>query len=214
MQRQVQGIVLFAMVALMVAPAAAAQPGWTVRLHGVWVQPSVDLSGVESDIPVNAGSNGALGAGGGLEYRFGRWAGLGFDALHAGPDIVLTANLTGGPVEVSDSLGFTPFSVGPVFHVTPGRAVDLTFTAVVGYARYGDLQYTAGGETLSLRGGGASIWGLGAAVDIRPGASDWAIHAGVRRYESNPEFTNRANGAVGSVEFDPVVVSFGVSYRF
>jgi len=55
---------------------------------------------------------------------------------------------------------------------------------------------------------------VGAAVDIRPGTSNWAIHAGVRRYESNPEFTNRDNGAVGSAAINPVVVTVGVGYRF
>jgi outer membrane protein W len=56
--------------------------------------------------------------------------------------------------------------------------------------------------------------GLGAAVDSHPGDSNWAMHAGVRRYESDPEFTNRNNGAVGSAAMDPVVVTLGVGYRF
>ena len=118
-----------------------------------------------------------------------------------------------GRSRVSDSLGFTPFSLGPVLHLTPGKAVDLSLTATLGFADFGDLQYAVDGEELSLQAGGKVVWGLGAAIDFRPGASNWALHAGVRRYESTPEFTNGANGGVGSAAFNPVVVTFGVAYR-
>ena len=169
---------------------------------------------MDSDIPVEVSSNGALGAGAGLEYRFRPWVGLGLDALHARPTIVLEADLPGGRRRVSDGLSFTPFSLGPVFHLTPGKAVDLTVTAMLGLAVYGDLRFAIEGQELSLQGGRDVGWGLGAAVDIHPGASNWAIHAGVRRYESDPEFTNRDNGAVGSAAINPVVVTVGVAYRF
>jgi len=214
MQRQVRVIVLIAVAVLVAAPAAAAESGWTVRIYGAWAKPNVDLPVVDSDIPVDVSGNGALGAGAGLEYRFRPWVGLGIDALHARPDIVLEADLPGGRRRVEDSLGFTPFSLGPVFHLTPGRAVDLTVTAVLGFAVYGDLLFAVDGNELSLQGGRDYCWGVGAAVDIRPGASNWVIHAGVRRYESNPEFTNRANGVAGSAAMNPVVVTVGVGYRF
>jgi hypothetical protein len=215
MQRQVRMIVLLALAALAVSPVEAAQPpGWTVRIHGAWVRPNVDFPAVESDVPVDASGKSALGAGAGLEYRFRPWVGLSLDALHARPDIVLEADLPGGRRRVEDSLGFTPFSFGPVFHLTPGRAVDLTVTAVLGFAVYGDLLFAVDGNELNLQGGRDYCWGVGAAVDIRPGASNWVIHAGVRRYESNPEFTNRDNGAVGSAAINPVVVTVGVGYRF
>ena len=214
MQRQVRVIVLIAVAALVAAPAAAAESGWTVRIYGAWAKPNVDLPVVDSDIPVDVSGNGALGAGAGLEYRFRPWVGLGVDALHARPDIVLEADLPGGRRLVSDGFGFTPFSLGPVFHLTPGRAVDLTVTAMVGFAVYGDLLFAVDGEELRLQGGSDLGWGLGAAIDIHPGASHWAIHAGVRRYESDPEFTNRDNRAVGSAAINPVVVTVGVGYRF
>jgi len=214
MQRQRHAVVIIALVLLIAAPAAAAESDWTVRLHGVWGRPSVGLSGANSEVPVDAAGSGALGAGAGLERRFGRWVGLELDALHARPDIVLQAETPAGRVQASHSLGFTPISVGPVFHVTPGRPVDLTLTAVLGFASYGDLQFTAGDQTLRLQGGNAAMWGLGAAVDVSLGSLNWTIHAGVRRYQSSPEFTNRDNGAVGSAAINPVVVSFGVGYRF
>lgn len=214
MQRQRHGVAVIALVVLMAAPAAAAESDWTVRLHGVWGRPSLGLSGASSEVPIDAASTGALGAGAGLERRFGRWVGLGFDALHARPDIELQAETPAGRAQASHSLGFTPISVGPVFHVTPGRPVDLTLTAVLGFARYGDLQFTAGDQTLRLQGGNAAMWGLGAAVDLSLGSPNWTIHAGVRRYQSSPEFINTDNGAVGSVAINPVVVSFGAGYRF
>ena len=214
MQRQVQMIVLLALAVLTVAPAAAAQSSWTLRVHGAGVKPNVALPVVDSDIPVDVSGNGAAGAGAGLEYRFRPWVGMGLDVLHARPDIVLEADLPGGRRRVSDGLSFTPFSLGPVFHLTPGRAVDLTVTAMVGFAVYGDLLFAVDGEELRLQGGSDLGWGLGAAIDIHPGASHWAIHAGVRRYESDPEFTNRDNRAVGSAAINPVVVTVGVGYRF
>lgn len=214
MQRQVQMVVMFTLAVILAVPATAAEPGWTGRLHGAWVKSHVDFSEVESDVPIDVGSEGALGAGAALEYRFGRWVGLGLDALHARPNIVLEADLPGGRQRVSDNLSVTPFSLGPVFHLTPGKAVDLTVTAMIGLTHFGDVRFAADGETLSLRGGSAVGWGLGAGVDIYPGASNWAIHAGVRRYGSNPEFTNTDNGARGSAALNLVVVTAGVTYRF
>ena len=214
MQRHRQFIFVIAMVAFMAAPAAADESGWTVRVLGGWNRPSVDLSGVDSEVPVSVGSSGALGAGAGLEYRFGRWVGVGFDTLRSNPEVALDAFVTAGHVQASHSLSFTPFSVGPVFHITPGRLVDLTLTAVFGVAHYGDLQFAAGGNTLRLQGGNAALWGFGAAVDVSAGSPNWTIHAGVRRYDSNPDFTNVDNGSAGSAGINPVVVSFGVGYRF
>jgi hypothetical protein len=214
MQRHVRMIVLLALAVLTAAPAAAAEPGWTVRIHGAWVKLNIDPPVADSDVPVEASGNGALGAGAGLEYRFRPWVGLSVDALHARPNIVLEADLPGGRRRVSDGLSFTPFSLGPVFHLTPGRAVDLSVTATLGFAVYGDLLFAVDGQELSLQGGRDFCWGLGAAIDVRPGASRWVIHAGVRRYDANPEFTNRDNGAVGSAAINPVVVTVGVGYRF
>ena len=214
MQRHVRMIVLLALAALAVSPAEAAEPGWTIRIHGAWVKPSVDLPVVESDVPVEGSGEGSLGAGAGLEYRFRPWVGLNVEALYARPDIVLEAELPGGRRRVSDSLGFTPFSLGPVFHLTPGKAVDLTVTAMLGFAVYGDLLFAVDGEELSLQGGRDFCWGVGAAIDVRPGASNWVIHAGVRRYGATAEFTNSDNGAAGSAAINPVVVTVGVGYRF
>jgi hypothetical protein len=214
MQRHVRLIVLIALAASMTAPAAAAESGWTLRLSGAWVRPSVDLPAVDSAVPVDASSNDALGGGVGVEYRLQPWVGIGVDAFYARPDIVLEAALPGSRRRVSDGLGFMPFSLGPVFHLTPGKTVDLTFSAVVGLIAYGDLRFAVDGAELRLQGGRDVGWGLGAAVDIHPGGSNWAIHAGVRRYESDPEFTNRDNGAVARATLDPVVVTLGVGYRF
>jgi len=214
MQRHVKMIVALALAALPVAPAAAAEPGWTVRLHGAWSKPSIEASKGISAFPIEVSGKSSQGGGVGVEYRLRPWIGLGLDALRTRPDIVLDADLPGGRRRVSDGLGFTPFNLGPVFHLTPGRAVDLTVAATLGLAVFGDLRFAAEGQELNLEGGTNVAWGLGAAVDFHPGASKWALHAGVRRYSSTPEFTNRDNGAVGNAAFNPVVVTFGVAYRF
>ena len=214
MQRHVRTIAPLALAALMSVPAAAAEPGWTLRLTGVWGQPNLDLPTVTSDVSVDTNASGALGAGAFLEYRVHRWAALGLDALHTRPDVVLAASLPGGRVSVSDSLSFTPLTAGPVFHLTPGRAVDVTLAAMFGVAVHGDLRFAAGSETLDLQGDRAICWGLGAAVDIYPGASKWGLHAGVKRYGSNATFTNRANGGTGRAAVNPIAVTVGVAYRF
>jgi opacity protein-like surface antigen len=187
-RRLVQMIVVLALAVLPAVPAAAADDGWTLRLYGAWARPDVDLREKVSDFPIRVGSNGAPGGGVGIEYCVRPWVGLGLEALHARPDIVLDADLPGGRRRVSDGLSFMPFSLGHVVHLTPGRAVN--------------------------RGGSDVLWGVGAGIDIRPGASNWAIHAGVRLYRSTPEFTNQDNGVVGSVTFNPVVVNVGIGYRF
>ena len=214
MQRQVQVIVALALAALPAVPAAAADNGWTLRLSGAWVKPDIEVREKVSDFPIDAGSNGAVGVGAGLEYRVRPWVGLGLDALHSQPEIVLEADLPDGRRRVSDSLRFTPLTLGPVVHLTPGKVVDLTVTAMLGFAVYGDLQFAVDGQELRLQAGTDVVWGLGAAIDIRPGASNWGIHAGVRRYQSTPEFTNKDNGASGSAALNPVVVNLGVVYRF
>lgn len=214
MQRQVQIITMLALAVVLAVPAMAAEPGWTVRFYGARVKPTIDLRDADAQFPITVNSNGALQAGAALEYRVRPWVGLSADALHGRPEIVLEADLPGGRRQASDKVSFTPFTLGPVFHLTPGKAADLTLTAMIGFASYGDLVFGAGGERLSLDGGNAFCWGLGAAVDVRLGASNWALHGGVRRYASTPEFTNRDNGAVGSTSFNSVVGTFGAAYRF
>ena len=213
-RRLVQMIVVLALAVLPAVPAAAADDGWTLRLYGAWARPDVDLREKVSDFPIRVGSNGAPGGGVGIEYCVRPWVGLGLEALHARPDIVLDADLPGGRRRVSDGLSFTPFSLGPVVHLTPGRPVDVSVTAMLGFAAYGDLVFATDGQELRLRGGSDVLWGVGAGIDIRPGASNWAVHAGVRLYRSTPEFTNQDNGVVGSVTFNPVVVNVGIGYRF
>ena len=214
MQRHVRTIVLLALAVPLATPVAAAEPGWTVRLHGAWSKPNIEASKGISAFPIEVSGNSSQGGGLGLEYRLRPWIGLGLDALRTRPDIVLDADLPGGRRRVSDGLGFTPFSLAPVFHLTPGKAIDLTVAPMLGLAVFGDLRFAAEGQELNLEGGTNVAWGLGAAIDIHPGASKWALHAGVRRYGSTPEFTNRDNGAIGSAAFNPVVVTFGVAYRF
>jgi len=214
MQRHVRAIAPLALAVFLAVPVAAAEPGWTVRFHGAWGQPNLDLPKVDSEVPVEARVSGSPGAGASLEYRFHRRAGLGIDAFHARPDVLLEANLPGGRLRVSDRLGYTPVTVGPVFHVTPGKAVDLTLAAMVGLAVHGDLRFATSAETLNLRGDRAFCWGVGAAIEVYPGTSDWAIHAGVKRYDSTARFSNTANGGVGSAALNPIVVTFGVAHRF
>jgi hypothetical protein len=214
MQRQLRMIMLIALVVLAGVPAVAADDGWTVRFSGAWVKPRIDVPQGVSDVPVDVSSSATLGFGASLEYRLLPWIGLSLDALHARPDILLEADLPDGRRQASSGISFTPFNFGPAFHLTPGKAVDLSVTATLGFAHYGDLLYAIDGEELSLRGGSTVVWGLGAALDIHPGASRWGIHAGVSLYQSSPEFTNRANGGVGSVTFKPVMVTLGVAYRF
>ena len=214
MQRHLLTIAALALVALGTVPAAAQETGWIVRIHGASVTPLFGVSDFESEVPVGIGTGTAVGAGATLEYRAGSRIGLSLDALHARPPIELMAELPDGARRSSDTLGFTPFTIGPVFHVTPGRPVDLTLTAMLGLAAYSDLRFADSAQTLRLQGSRGFGWGLGAAIDIAPGATPWAIHVCLRRYQATVAFTNRDNGAAEEVAISPVVVVFGVGYRF
>jgi outer membrane protein W len=198
------------------ASVGAAESRWQVKVGGVWVRP--DLS-YKPSYPVfehiKADSDNAIGLGLGLEYSFSDHLGLEVGALRANPDVNLRVDLPGGKsIEGSDSLAFTPFTVGLAVHLTPGRPVDVYVVPALAYVVYGNLRFSAAGDTASLDADNQWTWGISLGAEVRLGEGPWRFNAGVSYIRTTLYATDIENGDPHKVDFNPFTVTLGIGYRF
>jgi len=173
MQRQVRMIVLLALAALAVSPVEAAQP--PAGRSGSMAPGSDPMSTSRSGIGCSGRRQREerTGSCAGLEYRFRPWVGLSLDAAPCP-----TGHRAGG----RPSRRAAPGRGQPRLHALQFRS------GVSPHARQGGRSHRHGGawirrlrrppvrrrrNELNLQGGRDYCWGVGAAVDIRPGTSNW-----------------------------------------
>ena len=206
-------------VALMAQPTVAQEDGWQLRFGGVWIDPDVSFSDVDSDGDrVNAGADSEIGFGLALERRFSPRLGLELGALYAAPDLTLDANLANGArFNVVDSVSFTAITAGLNIHLTPDKAVDLYVGPLLGYALFGDVGFRvqAAGQTLTSDFSSADDFALGAQIgaDIPFGDGPWSLNLAARYLDASLEVTDD-EGEKTDLGFDPLVLSVGFGYRF
>ena len=203
---------------LVVLPADAQDEKWQLRFGGVWVDPDVSFSDVDSDdgTRVDAGADSEIGLGLALERRFSPRFGLELSALHAAPEVF--AEFTGdGPFRVSDDVSFTAITAGLNFHLTPDKAVDLYVGPLLGYAMFGDVGFRlqVAGETLTSDFSSDDQFALGAQVgaDIPFGDGPWSLNLAARYLDASLEITDD-EGEETDLGFDPLTLSIGFGYRF
>lgn len=205
--------------ALIALPVDAQDDSWQLRISGVWVDPDVSFSDVDSDGDgVDAGADSEIGFGLALERRFSSRLGLELGALYAAPDLTLDANLAGGPqFSVSDSVGFTAITAGLNIHLTPDKSVDLYVGPLLGYVFYGDVgfQIQVDGETFAADFTSDDDFALGAQIgaDIPFGDGPWSLNLAARYLDTNLEVTDD-EGEKTDLGFDPLILSVGFGYRF
>jgi len=146
MQRHVRTIVLLALAVPLATPVAAAEPGWTVRLHGAWSKPNIEAS--RESRPSRSRSAATA-------PREAVWASsTGFDPgsvlawTRSVPDptscSMPTCRAAGVESRMASASRLQPWSV---FHLTPGRAIDLTVAPMLGLAVFGNLRFAAEGRS-------------------------------------------------------------------
>jgi outer membrane protein W len=205
-------IVALAAVAIAGSTCAAEDDtSWRVGLEFALVDPSGDFSTTsDNGNAVRASYDTGLGAGARGEYRFSDQYGVELSAIGAG-SVELSSGTTGSYVRVS---AVAPLMVGFNFHLTPDRPVDFYVGPMLGLVRYSDVEFYAGfGEvstTVSVEDDFA--WGAIAGLEIPIGSRGWQVQGSLRYIETDI----RDSGGPISIdtEFDPLIVSIGVGYRF
>ncbi|MEM7586347.1 MAG: outer membrane beta-barrel protein [Acidobacteriota bacterium] len=199
--------------------ASAEGEGWQLRIGGVWVDPDVSFIDIDTDGDrVEAGTDGGFGFGAALEKRFSSRLGLEVGVLFAEPDVTLFADLGPGlQFFASDSVSFTAATLGLNVHLTPDRAVDLYLGPLVSYVQYGDIGFLAqaGGTTLAQEFSTRDDFTLGAQVgaDFRLGERPWTLNLAAKWIDTSLEVTSE-DGEVTDLGFEPIILGFGVGYRF
>jgi outer membrane protein W len=203
----------------LVIPAAsvgAADSGWQVKVGGVWVHP--DLS-YKPSYPVfehiKTDGDNAIGLGLSLGYSFSDRLGLEVGALRANPELNLRVDFPGGQsIEASDSLAFTPITAGLAVHLTPGRSVDIYVVPAVAYVVYGNLHFSAAGDTASLEVDNQWTWGISLGAEVRLGEGPWRFDGAVSYIRTSLNATDTDNGDIHTVDCNPYMVTLGLGYRF
>ena len=199
--------------------AKAQDKGWQLRFGGVWVDPDVDFTDVDSDGDrVEAGADGGFGVSLGLERLFNPRFGIELGVLSAQPDVTLDANLAGGiQFDASDSVSFTAITAALNFHLTPEKKVDVYIGPLLAYATYGDLEYTiqAAGQTLSERFTTDDDVAFGAQLgaDVAFGDGPWSLNLVARYLDAGLDVTDDG-GEETDLDFHPLILGVGFGYRF
>jgi outer membrane protein W len=198
------------------ASVGAAEPEWQVKVGGVWVQPALSYSMVNSEgLSFSADSDDAIGLSVALEHRFSQRLGLELGALQASPDVILRVEAPGGETaEASDGLAYTPITLGLNLYLTPGRPVEVYLTPVLAYVMYGDLTFSAGDSIASIKVDNQWTWGLNLGANVRLGDGPWRFSGAVSYVRTALPATDLESGGTENIDFNPFAVTLGFGYRF
>ncbi len=203
-------------------PAAASDPGWTIRVFAAGFDPDLDVM-VPSENPdeIRVTADSDLGFGASLEYRFNDLLGLELGYMQASPAVVLTAeDVPGfGDISLSDGMSTGTTTLDLNFHLTPASEYfDFSLGAGLAYMGYGDLHYTdPEGDPLDLSTSSDLGYSAKAGLGISLGKnSNWAAFGGVRYIWTDLEATEVQDLEDGSATFDFDTFSFtvGIAYSF
>jgi outer membrane protein W len=194
---------------------AAAASRWQLVLDFSWIDPSGAGISTNASGPI-VGTNFDTGVGAGVraEYNFSARFGVEFGILG-------TVNLdvsigTPGPafgrnIRVSS---FAPVTLGLNVHLTPDRSVDLYAGPLLALSNYGNVDVSTGMGAASTSVSIDRDVGYGAilGLDVPLGDHGWLVQANLRYIATEI----KSSGGVSSFsrEFNPVIFSVGLGYRF
>lgn len=115
-----------------------------------------------------------------LERHFNERIGLEVALLWADVDSSFILDLNNDWERDTDSASFLSILVGPNFHLTPGRKVDVYLGPFVGWADLGSSTFTVLGETHDRSFGDDFVLGAQLGFDILFGDGPWGLHFGGR----------------------------------
>ncbi len=200
------------------ASAAAQEDGWQVRINGLWVDPDVSFTDLDSNGDrVQAGAEGDIGISLTFERRFSSRLGLEFGALYAKPDLTLDANLGGSQFTASSSVAFAAITAGLNIHLTPDKAVDLYLGPLVAQVLFGDVGLRAqiAGAALAQDFSANDDFAFGGQIgaDIAFGDSPWSLNLAAKYLDTSLEITDE-DGEKTDLGFEPLILGVGFGYRF
>lgn len=234
--RVVKTLVLLTVLVLVAAAGAEAREGWIVRLAGASIHPSGDLTfdereslplgdgtTLEDEVRATVEADNALGFCIDVEHRFNDRFGLGFTVMRADHDVDIAGSAT---VRIRDdatnailfettesltmSLGavdMTPLLVGANFHFGGSEKVDFYGGPFIGLIDFGDLTFE--GERLAFKD--EFTYGATLGLDVPFGQGSAAFSASARYMIAGAESDEPDSD---TLDLDPLVLMFGVGYRF
>jgi outer membrane protein W len=195
--------------------AAAAASWWQLVLDFSWIDPS------GSRISTNAGGqvsgtnfDSGVGAGIRAEYHFSNRFGVEIGVLgtvNVDVSVGSPGGTFGSNVAVSS---FTPVTLGFNVHLTPDRPVDLYVGPLLALSNYGKVDVSTGMGTATTTVSIDNDVGYGAilGLDLPLGDHGWLVQANLRYIVTEMK---DSGGAISfSGDFNPVIFSVGLGYRF
>ena len=152
----------------------------------------------------------ALGLG--LEYHISDRVGIEGDLIYGNLDSSFKLDFDNDWEMDTGDISMLTFTVGPNFHFTPDKKVDVFLGPFIGVADYGSSDYTALGETVNRSLDGEFMWGVQLGADIPFGAaSRWGLFLGLRYMDSTAEGQGRFEF---ELPLDPTMFNLGLSWGF
>jgi outer membrane protein W len=188
---------------------------WHVGLEFAWVDPSGDFGTTTVD-GNTFGTSYDSGFGGGLrgEYQFSDRFGVELSMLSAGSVELSSGNSEGNFGSSVTVSAFTPVMLGLNVHLTPDGPVDVYAGPLLALVRYSDVEFIAAMGTASAS---VSIeddvgWGAIVGIEVPLGSRGWLVQGNLRYIDTDL----KDSVGVFSIDsdFDPLILSIGVGYRF
>ena len=210
------GIVSLAVIAT-TGPTWAVEekPLWRVGVELSWVDPSGDfvatnVSGTTSEASYDTGVGGGVRG----EYRYSSRYGVELGVVSAASVDVssqVVAGTTASSVEVSS---FAAYTVGVNVHLTQDRPVDVYVGPLIALVQYSDVEAgtTLGGTTTSVSIDDDIGFGAIVGIDVPLGERGWLVQASLRYIKT--DIKGSEGGVTIDSDFDPLIFSAGVGYRF
>ena len=191
-------------VLLTAAPVTlAAEEHHTVRAYAGYFTTTGDETLNLGDIEYD----NTAGYGVGYEYR-GRWVGLALDYGRFGSDVHVE-NVG------NSSADFDPATAGVMFHLLPGRPLDLYLGPEAAYIKYGSSNFSVPGVgRVRVDADNETTWGAKAGIDFKL-FTPVRIGVSVEYLDASADFKikDAASGS-GSLDPKPVIAKVGVVFRF
>ncbi len=205
------------LLALSIFDAAVADDSWQVRGNFLAIDPRGDRSErqVIENLEVYTFIDHDNSLGLSAERRFKGRLGLELGLFVASPDlqVVVVDRISGEAFGAVDSLDLFSFSAGLNVHLTPNRRADVYAGPVVALISASDLNLRDSGEVQTFKIDSEIVLGAVVGVDVRIKDSRWAFNANVRYLDYSFKPAAEDGGRV-DIQFDPVIVGLGASYRF
>ncbi|MCP4201182.1 MAG: porin family protein [bacterium] len=211
------GMLVAALLALPASASAETDTGWQIRFYAA----AIDMSDAPSGTNDYSGSSFDLDVGAGVgfnaEYRFTPRLGVDLGILSgAGVDVETGTSWTGNPGWMtSDTVTFTPLTLGLDIHLTPDERVDFYVCPLVAMIQYGSLAVRNGPTGVSTEWDFDEDFAVGAALGlgIPFGQNRWSFETSLTYLESSIDGSNRDGLRLGS-DYDSTIFGFGFGYRF